>query len=284
VNDTPKPAATVIVLRDSSSGPEVFMVRRHTGTAFRGAHVFPGGRLDEADRTAADERWCDGLDHAMRQLPELPADVACAFHVAAVRELFEEAGVLLARDAHGRFVSLDDADTHERFKHYRAEVHTSARPLRSIVEGEALRLALDALVLFAHWVTPPSPIEGRRFDTRFFVARVPDAQVPVHDDRETTEGAWVTASEAIARATRREIILPPPTWVTLRELERHATVDAALRWARARRVVRREPAIVSEAGERVLVMPGDSAPDAAAYERRFALREGAWGPLEELIP
>ena len=115
MDETPRPAATVIVLRDSSAGPEVFMVRRHAGTAFRGAHVFPGGRLDAGDRDAADERWCDGVGHAERQLPELPPAEARAFHVAAARELFEEAGVLLARDVAGRFVSLADPATHERF-------------------------------------------------------------------------------------------------------------------------------------------------------------------------
>src|SRR6476620_2311671 len=93
----PRPAATVVVLRDSSAGPEVFMVRRHEGTAFMGgAHVFPGGRADAADGDA-DAGWCDGLDHAARQLEHLPRADALAYHVAATRELFEEAGVLLAR-------------------------------------------------------------------------------------------------------------------------------------------------------------------------------------------
>jgi 8-oxo-dGTP pyrophosphatase MutT (NUDIX family) len=281
VEDTPRPAATVVVLRDSNAGPEVFMVRRHSGTAFRGAHVFPGGRVDASDGGSATENWCDGLDHADRQLSELSAHEARAFHVAAVRELFEEAGVLLARAAPDRFVSLADVDAHGRFTHYRADVHAGTRPLRWIAERESLRLALDTLVLFSHWVTPPLPIEGRRFDTRFFVTRVPIDQVPAHDDRETTDGVWLTPAEAIRAARRREIVLPPPTWVTLRELERHPSVDAALQWAARRRVVRREPAVVEQGGGRILVMPVDDAPDATAYERRFALRDGAWGPVEE---
>jgi 8-oxo-dGTP pyrophosphatase MutT (NUDIX family) len=278
-DDTPRPAATVIVLRDSSAGPEVFMVRRHVGTAFRGAHVFPGGRIDAGDEGVADDSWCDGVTHAERQLAGLPPVQARAFHVAAARELFEEAGVLLARDAPDRFVSLADAGAHARFKAYRSDVHAGTRSFRSIVEGESLRLALDALVLFAHWVTPPSPIEGRRFDTRFFATRVPAEQVPAHDDRETTESVWVTAAEAIRRATGRDIVLPPPTWVTLRELERQPSVDAALGWSAARRVARREPVIVNEDDGRVLVMPADSGPGAIAYERRFALRDGSWGPI-----
>jgi 8-oxo-dGTP pyrophosphatase MutT (NUDIX family) len=279
--DTPKPAATVVVLRDSSTGPEVFMVRRHTGTAFRGAHVFPGGRVDASDQGMAADDWCDGLDHADRQLGELPSAEARGYHVAAVRELFEEAGVLLARPRPDRFISLADPEAHRRFTRYRTDVHTGTLPLRAIAEREAVRLALDALVLFAHWVTPPSPVEGRRFDTRFFMARVPAGQVPAHDDRETTDGVWITPAGAIAHAIRREIVLPPPTWVTLRELERHPTVDAALAWAAARRVVRREPAIVNQNGDRVLVMPLDDSPESAGFERRFALRDGAWGPVRE---
>jgi 8-oxo-dGTP pyrophosphatase MutT (NUDIX family) len=282
--ETPRPAATVVVLRDSARGPEVFMVRRHAGTAFRGAHVFPGGRVDEADGELATSDWCDGLDHAARQLPDLPWPEAVAFHIAAVRELFEEAGVLVARRAAGGFVSLADGSSHQRFTDHRAAVHARGRTLRAIAEGESLRVALDALLLFAHWVTPPLPVEGRRFDTRFFMTRVPEGQVPAHDDRETTDGVWMRPHEAIARASNREIVLPPPTWVTLRELERHADVDNTLAWAAARRVARREPAVVDENGSRVLVMPLDDGPDPIQYERRFALRDGAWGPVEERMP
>jgi hypothetical protein len=89
----------------------------------------------------------------------------------------------------------------------------------------------------------------------------------------------MTPGEAIARAVRREIVLPPPTWVTLRELERQATVDGALAWAAGRRVARREPAIIDENGGRVLVMPLDDGPDPIRYERRFAQRDGVWGPV-----
>ena len=131
------------------------MVRRHEGTAFMGgAHVFPGGRVDASDHDA-DATWCDGLEHAQRQLASVTADEARAYHVAAARELFEEAGVLLARSANGQFVSLAGADAHARFKQYRSDVHKGAATLRAIVERETLRLAVDSLMLFAHWVTPP---------------------------------------------------------------------------------------------------------------------------------
>src|SRR5206468_7286616 len=140
------------------------------------------------------------------------------YSVAAARELFEEAGVILARDRTGEFVSLTDAVDHERFKQARAAVHSGATTLRAFVEQERLRLALDALVLFAHWVTPP--IDTRQFDTRFFMTRIPPDQAPVHDDRETTHSDWITPSRAVARSLRADFVLPPPTWTTLRELER----------------------------------------------------------------
>src|SRR5205823_10842098 len=112
----------VVVRRGGSAGPEIFMVRRHHAVAFMaGAHVFPGGRVDDADHDA-DSRWCDGISEATRQLPDLPASVALAYHVAAGRELFEEAGVLLARSERGAFVSLAGAEDHARFMKYRHDV------------------------------------------------------------------------------------------------------------------------------------------------------------------
>jgi 8-oxo-dGTP pyrophosphatase MutT (NUDIX family) len=278
----PRPASTVILLRDGASagGPEVFLVRRHEGTAFMGgAHVFPGGRVDEADRGVAEPTWCDGVDVAMRQLDRVPAVDAVAFHVAAIRELFEEAGVLLARDRTGQFVSLTGAHEQARFKQYSADVHAKIRPLRDVIEREQLRLALDALVPFAHWVTPP--IDVRQFDTRFFLTRVPPRQTPVHDDRETTQSIWMTPSRALDEASADLIVLPPPTWTTLRELEPFHLVDEAIAWARARETIRRQPLLIEQDGVRMLVVPGDPLhPEPAVAdsvsEVRFVQIAGRW--------
>lgn len=264
----PRPASTVVLLRDSPAGPEVFLVRRHEGTAFMGgAHVFPGGRVDAADR-GADATWCDGVEHAAAQMPDVDREQAIAYHVAAARELFEEAGVLLAATA-----------THDRFVADRAAVHDGATSLRAIVEREGLRLALDALVILAHWVTPP--IDTRQFDTRFFVTRVPPHQTPAHDETETTHSTWMTPARAIAAAAAGDIVLPPPTWTTLRELEPFASVEAALAWARARRIARRQPKMLEEHGRRMLLLPGDplyrEAPDPEQpAETRFVLVGKRW--------
>jgi 8-oxo-dGTP pyrophosphatase MutT (NUDIX family) len=277
----PRPAATVVVMRDSSSGPEVFMVRRHADTAFMGgAHVFPGGRVDRADRDG-DEGWCDGIAHAARQLQDLPVWEAIAYHVAAARELFEEAGVLLARNAGGEFVSLAGASDHARFKRDRTTVHDGKTTMRAVMEREQLRLALDALVLFAHWVTPP--IDSRQFDTRFFMTRVPPHQTPAHDDTETTHSVWITPADAIGQSQSGEIVLPPPTWSTIRELEPFRTVDEALAWAHRRRVVSRQPLMLEQDGVRMLLAPGDPLHpdppgDEPLAETRFVFVDGRWRP------
>jgi len=256
-------------------------VRRHEGTAFMGgAHVFPGGRVESSDGDG-NAAWCDGVPHAQAQLSSLPPAEAVSYHVAAARELFEEAGVLLARGADGTFVSLAGAADHERLKHARHDVHAGTIAFRAAVERESLRLALDALILFAHWVTPP--IDTRQFDTRFFMTRVPPHQAPAHDDTETTHSAWVRPKDAIAQAAAGDIVLPPPTWTTLRELEHFGTVDDALAWARPRRIVRRMPLAFEADGRRLLVLPGDPmhpdpAGDEPPVETRFVLVDKRWRP------
>jgi 8-oxo-dGTP pyrophosphatase MutT (NUDIX family) len=276
--ETPvRAASTVVVLRDGTRGPEVFMVRRHQAIAFMaGAHVFPGGRVDPDDREA-DDRWCDGLDAARSRIPDAGPDASVAFHVAATRELFEEAGVLLARTAAGEFLSLTNQEEHERFTAHRFDVNAGRRTFSDVVRGERLRLALDVLVHFAHWVTPS--IDIKRFDTRFFVTRVPPEQVPVHDNHEATDSTWVRPAAAIHGVASGAFMLPPPTWATLRELEHFATVDAALSWAATRPVHRREPRVIEEGDRRRIILPGDpSMPEPAPvpFETRFLLVNGHW--------
>jgi 8-oxo-dGTP pyrophosphatase MutT (NUDIX family) len=195
-----------------------------------------------------------------------------------VRELFEEAGVLLARTADGAFVSLAGG-SHARFLGYRRDVHAGRVTLDGVAQRERLTLAPDALVPFARWVTPP--VDVRRFDALFFVTRVPPSQVPAHDDTETTASAWLTASDALQKASKGEIVLPPPTWTTLRELEPFTSVEAAVAWARQRDIVRRQPLLLERDGLRTLVMPGDPLhPDppgrAIPPEVRFVQIDGRW--------
>jgi hypothetical protein len=146
------------------------------------------------------------------------------------------------------------------------------------MEREGLHLALDALRPFAHWVTPP--VDTRRFDTRFFIAHLPPDQEPEHDAAETVESVWLTAAGAIDLARSGRIVLPPPTWITLRELEPFATVDAIFDAAPGRDLGRREPLLVQAEGTRVLIMPGDpqhpGTSAGAHVETRFVWRDGLW--------
>src|SRR5262249_51517641 len=124
----------------------------------------------------------------------------------------------------------------------------------------------------------------RRFDTQFFVARVPAGQAPIHEDIESTDSFWTTPAEALARADRGELLLPPPTWITLREIEPFASTDAVLAWAAARRVHVRQPDLREGDGVRMLVMPGDpDHPDRfeepIRYETRFVWNTDRWRPV-----
>ena len=261
-------------MRDLPATPQILMVRRHEATAFMaGAYVFPGGRVDDRDRESAVSL------EPPRRFDEVDSAESTPFFVAAVRELFEEAGVLLARDARGDFVSLAEAAAHDRFKRYRAEVHAGTAVLSAILEREGLKLALDALVPFAHWITPP--VDTRRFDTRFFVARAPSHQIPAHDEKETTASEWITARDALDRCRRDEIILPQPTWTTLRELEPFASVEDAIAWARRRPIQRREPRFLDDHGTKMLLLPGDPLNpeqplEPPPKETRFVLTDGRW--------
>lgn len=195
-----RPAATVVVLRDGSQGPEALLTRRPATMAFGpGLHVFPGGALDPADH---DPRLLDRLLGA-ESLPPLHAG---PFAVAAIRELFEEAGVLLATRPDGTAPdgrALDGA-------------RTSAGRFAGAVVGDDLRLRADWLVPLSRWVTPP--VYPRRFDARFFVARLPDGATPAFDPRETAGHVWLTPSAALDEMAERRIAMWTPTSTTLQQL------------------------------------------------------------------
>src|SRR5688500_17401968 len=276
-----RPASTVVLLRPAAEGVEVFLVRRHDNVAFMGgAHVFPGGRVDASDYVSDSGILEGDPDPRMRDRTRAEA---VAFHVAAVRELFEEAGILLARkhDSRGTIVSID-ADASDRFSSYRRALLDGSLTLGDMLRRERLHLALDALALFAHWVTPV--VETRRFDTYFFLALAPESQDAAHCDHETTDGIWIRPADAIERCERGDIALPPPTWTTLRALSRVGNVDEAWRWANAQQVPRVQPCFQEHAdGSRLVMLPGDPLCPAVdgfeATETRFVLESGRWTPV-----
>jgi 8-oxo-dGTP pyrophosphatase MutT (NUDIX family) len=176
-------------------------------------YVFPGGRVDDADGAAELDDLCDGLSDAeASDLLRIPRG-GLAYWVAAIRECFEEAGVLLARDERGNFVSLSDEQSQARFAVARHEVHDGALSLAQLCRRENLRLAVDAIRYVSHWITPVG--EKRRFDTRFFVAVAPHSQEPLHDDKETIASLWVAPTQALTMARRGELAMIPPTIANL---------------------------------------------------------------------
>jgi len=268
-----RPASTVVLLR-SGSPFHVLLVRRSDSIAFMGgAHVFPGGRVDDEDHIAGIDEASDGAAAAAVRMPDLPRDIAIAHHVAALRELFEEAGVLLARP-------LTAAEA-GRLETHRRQLLTGQTTFGDIVRVERLRLAFDELAYFAHWVTPE--IEIKRFDTRFFIARAPDNQTPTHDESETIQSEWIEPAEAIARCRAGEISLPPPTWTTLSMLSQFESVDEALGWARQKPVPRVQPRFEKRGDQTLLFYPGDPMYPAVegfeASETRFVLENRRWRPI-----
>lgn len=232
-------AATVMVVRDGPEGLEVFMLRRTLNAAFVGGfYVFPGGVVDPADRSAEVEAISPGLsdDEASVRLG-LPAG-GLAHWVAAIRECFEEAGVLLAAGPDGTVVRFDEPAVAARFTAHRHAVHAGLVRLVDLCADEGLHLSTGAIGYVSHWVTPVG--EPRRFDTRFFVARAPEAQEPLHDDGETIASMWVRPRDALARFAAGELQLIVPTIKNLEFLLPHGSADEALA---AAAMVHRPPVI-----------------------------------------
>lgn len=267
------PASTVVLLR-SARPFEVFLVRRSDSIAFMGgAHVFPGGRVDPSDEIVDVDAVATETGPAIARMADVPANMAIAQHVAALRELFEEAGVLLARPLTA--VSID------RLKTDRRELLAGRISFPEVITRERLRLAFDQLAYFAHWVTPE--IETRRFDTRFFIARAPEGQTPIHDEGETSHSEWVTPSAAIERCRAGLIALPPPTWTTLSMLARFGSIDAVFDWAQRKPVPRVQPRFEKRGERTFLFYPGDPMyPPVEGFdaaETRFVLEDRRWRPV-----
>ncbi len=224
-----KPAATVMLVRDAGdggTGVEVFMLRRTASAVFgAGMFVFPGGRVDGVDGADEIAPFCHGLDDAAASRQLGVDHGGLAYWVAAVRECFEEAGVLLAERRDGGPLQLRNED--------RYEVHDrdSSLSLVELCRRDDLVLDLSTTYYVDHWITPIG--EQRRFDTRFFVTRWPADQEPLHDDNETVESLWVRPAEALRMQAAGELMMMPPTMVNLRFLEPHADADAALAAAAA---------------------------------------------------
>ena len=238
----PQAAATVLMLRDGEQGPEAFLVRRHEkSNVHGGVYVFPGGKVDDDDFSYPAghlDQDPSALQAALNEA-ETDARTAAGIFVAAVRETFEECGVLLAR---GDATAVTARDT----------------VFSQVVRDNRLTLRTADLLPWSRWITPTHAITpGRRFDTRFFVLRAPADQAARHDDHETIDSVWLSPREALARYWRGEITLVPPQIMSLSHIATHASVDAVLDEARSRPPYLICPAVHEIDGLRVMAYPSD---------------------------
>ena len=246
----PRKAATVMLLRDGDDGMEVFMIVRHQNSdVHAGALVFPGGRVDDEDYDLA-------ADTAVfPPLSGVDASIA-ALRVAAVRETFEECGVLLAR-ARGDAALVSATRLRDIKAAHRAAMTRGERTFGAILAAENLVIASETMVYFANWITPErSP---KRFDTHFFLAAAPSDQVALHDGHEAVDSVWIAPAPALERARTGIYQLRFPTQMNLQKLGRHPLSAAAMDAARASRVV----TVMSKQektgdGRRVLRIPLDA--------------------------
>jgi len=254
---TAKEAATVVLMRDrnnGSSGPEVLLMRRHAKANFgAGLFVFPGGMLEPEDYSPHALELCDGLtiEQAAAEIPDSePVEKALGFRVAALRETFEEAGVLLARRADGTEFHPTDQEAPRLLK-ARADEH-----YLELVEELGLRLPVGDLVHIGHWITPVCrPI---RFSAHFYLVSVAGAVVAKPDRTEVFDDKWVTPSEALELHERGELPLMSPTIINLRWLADYASTQDALTALRGKKITTIQPKIVvREDGKEQLYHPWD---------------------------
>lgn len=241
-----RPSSTVVVVRPGAAEPELFMVRRSRQSSFGAAYAFPGGVVD-ADDTRVHE-FCVGLNAAQADLRLGVKESGLDFYSAAIRELFEESGVLLA----------DTHDIDEDLCTVRDALNDGSESWWQFVSRNNLKLRCDQLHYFTHWITPRTL--PKRYSTRFFLAELPENQSAMHCGVELTESQWATAHDMLNAARAGELELHFPTIKTLESLARHRTYDALVEWARSCMewgVTSMVPAIIVREGQEEIVLPGD---------------------------
>jgi 8-oxo-dGTP pyrophosphatase MutT (NUDIX family) len=252
----PRMAATVLLVRDGKAGIEVFMVKRHHKIDFAsGAMVFPGGKVDDDDNDPALKLYSQGGDTMSVEQFSLA--------VAALRETFEECGVLLARPrgeddlvSGGRLLELEP---------WAKRLRDNEATMLEFVEAENLDLALDLLVHFAHWMTPP--LMPKRFDTHFYLVAAPADQIAVHDGSESVDSVWANPLKTIEAANAREVTLVFATRMNLTKLQTNGNVEAAINAARQTPVVKVMPKLLSfEEGVRKLEIPEEAGYGGSIFE------------------
>ena len=251
ITTPPLDSASVVLLRDTAQGMQVLLLRRHQASnVLGGAYVFPGGKLDPEDQHPAllSQLSQDAVTlHQRLAEPELTPQRAAGLFVAAIREAFEECRILLGQTG---------ADTPDLAALQNALA--SGQSWAQAFQNLSLQLHTDALVPWTRWITPrQASVTHKRFDTRFFITRVPEGQTAEHDNFEATETLWTTPREALIRYWDHEIELAPPQIMGLVQLARHPDTHSALTEAQSRQPPVVEPEPFDQDGVRTICYPGD---------------------------
>ncbi len=254
-----RPAATVMLI-DDRPDLQVFMMERHADNVFGpGMWVFPGGSVDDADDSSAVQAVSiHRSDAEASNLLGLPHG-GLAFYVAAIREAFEESGILLAR-RRGEFLQADlsEPKVAARFQQHRDALNNREKDFISILQQENLVVDAGAMHYVARWITPPGP--PRRFDARFFIARIPAKQTPNHDNHELVHSRWMTPHEILEKFTSEEMSLMVPTLLMIKNLALFRTAGEVMTAAEANLPDERVRMIADSTH---IVMPGEPGYDAA---------------------
>lgn len=288
----PKKASSVILIRDTAKKVETFLIKRHVASGFMGGfYAFPGGNI-EAD---------DSSDELLARVEEITdkeawdsvgkgssAQIALAHWVSGIRELFEEVGVLFARDEKGNLISFENEKRRKLFERHRELINKGEMTFLQLIHHENLRLATHSLIHYSHWITPEA--SEKRYDTHFFLAIVPEGQNPSSDQKETTAGIWLTPQQALKANISGDIPLTPPALCMLEELTPFSSAEDMIRFARERSMSNPIlPILTTINGHEVLLLPGDELYAACGGKEkrtynnlnqsvRLILEKGRWVP------
>lgn len=277
ITTPPRAAATVVMLRDGTDGMEVFLLKRHgLSDVMGGAYVFPGGKVDASDAQLDMDTHLDqplAALHASLNEPEIEPLTAAGLYVAAVREAFEESGILFAHGASPELATQA------------AELLRDGHTFDAVLAQLTLRLQTSELLPWSRWITPKTPsLAKKRFDARFFVAAAPANLIASHDNHEAIDSVWIQPRRALELYWHGQIELAPPQIMSLVQLARHASAHSVLQSARLRAPPLIEPEPFELDGSRVICYPGDERHSvhtrALAGPTRLIFRNKHFEPLE----